>query len=66
MALFLTLLDRFKRKRMKKLALFLTDVKKVYMYVCIFIQHVSLVHECNQGYKYTRKLPQNSESTPSA
>jgi hypothetical protein len=34
MALFLTLLDRFKnhifyeRKRMKKLALFLTDVKK--------------------------------------
>jgi hypothetical protein len=36
MALFLTLLDRFKnrifyeRKRMKKLALFLTDVKKIY------------------------------------
>jgi hypothetical protein len=35
MALFLTLLDRFKnhifyeRKRMKKLALFLTDVKKI-------------------------------------
>jgi hypothetical protein len=39
MALFLTLLDRFKnhvfyeRKRMKKLALFLTDVKKLYFQI---------------------------------